>query len=298
MNLLSVLLINAGAIAAMMFALWAISLRRRDVSIVDIFWGLGFVVVAWITCLTAPGESARRWLLTGLTTVWGLRLASYLAWRKHGKPEDYRYRAMRDAYGERFRWISLFLVFGLQGVIMWIVAMPIQAGQSSAAPWHWLDGLGHFDLDRRLFVRDCRRPSAGSVQVRPGESRPGDGPRAVAIHAAPQLFRRFPRLVGVVLDRRGWRRMVDGVQPRVDVGTAGACIRRGVAGEIAQVANRRLRDLCATHKFVFSLAAEEGGADRVNLSSAKANPASGEALAHRCIVSATTFPTVCWFHRR
>jgi steroid 5-alpha reductase family enzyme len=142
MNLLSVLLINAGAIAAMMFALWAISLRRRDVSIVDIFWGLGFVVVAWITCLTAPGEAGRSWLMAGLTTVWGLRLAGYLAWRKHGKPEDYRYRAMRDAYGERFRWISLFLVFGLQGVIMWIVAMPIQAGPSSATPWHWLDALG------------------------------------------------------------------------------------------------------------------------------------------------------------
>jgi steroid 5-alpha reductase family enzyme len=69
-------------------------------------------------------------------------LAGYLAWRNHGKPEDYRYRAMRDAYGERFRWISLFLVFGLQGAIMWIVAMPIQTGQSSAAPWRWLDGLG------------------------------------------------------------------------------------------------------------------------------------------------------------
>ena len=49
---------------------------------------------------------------------------------------------MRDAYGERFRWISLFLVFGLQGVIMWIVAMPVQIGQLSAIGWRWLDGLG------------------------------------------------------------------------------------------------------------------------------------------------------------
>jgi len=138
----TVLLWNVGAIAALMLALWAVSLWRRNVSIVDIFWGLGFVLVAWITCLTAPPGGTRRWLLTGLTTVWGLRLAGYLAWRNHGRPEDYRYRAMREAYGERFRWISLGLVFGLQGALMWAVAMPLQVGQSSSAPWWWLDAAG------------------------------------------------------------------------------------------------------------------------------------------------------------
>jgi steroid 5-alpha reductase family enzyme len=125
-----------------MVTLWLVSLWRSDVSIVDIFWGLGFVVVAWLTCLAGSGEAARQWLLVGLTTVWGLRLASYLAWRNHGKPEDYRYRAMRDAYGPRFRWISLFLVFGLQGVILWIVSLPLQAGQLSDAGWRWLDAAG------------------------------------------------------------------------------------------------------------------------------------------------------------
>ena len=59
MNLLSVLLINGGVIVTMMLALWAVSLRRRDVSIVDIFWGLGFVLIAWTTCLTtADGARA------------------------------------------------------------------------------------------------------------------------------------------------------------------------------------------------------------------------------------------------
>ncbi len=142
MNLTTLLVVNAGVIFAMMVALWLVSLSRQDVSIVDIFWGLGFVLVAWITCLGTEAASARKWWLTLLTTLWGLRLAGYLAWRNHGKPEDYRYRAMREAYGPRFWWISLLLVFGLQGLIMAVVSIPVQVGQLSAQATGPLDALG------------------------------------------------------------------------------------------------------------------------------------------------------------
>ena len=127
-----------------MVLLWLISLAVRDASIVDIFWGPGFVLVAWAVFawvgahdLPAGGE-ARRWLLVSLVTVWGLRLGGYLAYRNLGKAEDYRYVAMREKAGDRFWIISLFKVFLLQAFFLWVVSLPVQAGQLPSAP----GGLG------------------------------------------------------------------------------------------------------------------------------------------------------------
>jgi steroid 5-alpha reductase family enzyme len=77
-----------------------------------------------------------------LMTVWGLRLGGYLAWRNIGKGEDARYRAMRDKWEGRFPFVSLFSVFLLQGLIMWLVAFPIQAAGFGVSPLGWLDVLG------------------------------------------------------------------------------------------------------------------------------------------------------------
>ena len=132
-SLSQVLVFNAILIAAMMFALWCVSIRIKDVSIVDIFWGFGFVLVALNTCLLSSGWRYERsqWLLS-LTILWGVRLSAYLAWRNHGRPEDDRYQAMRSRRGNRFVVTSLYIVFGLQGAIMWVVSLPLQVGQGHA----------------------------------------------------------------------------------------------------------------------------------------------------------------------
>jgi steroid 5-alpha reductase family enzyme len=137
-----VLLVNMAVIGVCVTSLWLLSLRLRDASIVDIFWGLGFVLVAWTTLLTLGPAGPRSWLLAGLTTVWGVRLGGYLAWRNLGKGEDYRYRAMRERFGNQFWWVSLPVVFGLQGAIMWIVALPLQWAIPGAEPLGWLDAVG------------------------------------------------------------------------------------------------------------------------------------------------------------
>ncbi|MEI6402296.1 MAG: DUF1295 domain-containing protein [Actinomycetota bacterium] len=121
-------------IVVLMVSTWAISVAVKNASIVDIVWGLGFVLVAWGVNLTTDGLDARQWVLTAMTTVWGLRLGLYLAWRNHGKGEDFRYRAMRKRWGPRFWLISLGTVFGLQGVLMWIVSLPVQLGQADSTP--------------------------------------------------------------------------------------------------------------------------------------------------------------------
>ncbi len=134
-------------ILSLVFLLWLVSLALKDVSIVDIFWGLGFVIVAWFCYFKTDGFAQRKILITALVTIWGLRLAGYLFWRNAGKGEDYRYQSMRQRVGKNFPIVSLFLVFGLQGVLIWVISLPVQAAHSAASPDH----LTVFDIAGALL---------------------------------------------------------------------------------------------------------------------------------------------------
>jgi steroid 5-alpha reductase family enzyme len=128
-----------------MVLVWLLSLVRRNASIVDVFWGLGFVGLAWLYFALGPqGAGSRPLLLLGLVTLWGLRLALHILWRNWGHQEDYRYRAMREHHGERFWWVSLFTIFFLQGLLLWIISAPFfVVGISLAQPgWTGTDVLG------------------------------------------------------------------------------------------------------------------------------------------------------------
>jgi steroid 5-alpha reductase family enzyme len=116
--------------------LWLLSLRLRNASIVDIYWGLGFAQVAIIAAALGGGYPWRKLLVTGLTVLWGLRLAGYLLWRNAGSGEDFRYQAMRRQHGARFWLASLYMVFGVQAAVMWIVSLPVQVAQLSPTPDH------------------------------------------------------------------------------------------------------------------------------------------------------------------
>ncbi|MEZ5138634.1 MAG: DUF1295 domain-containing protein [Acidimicrobiales bacterium] len=129
-----VLLASAAAIAVVMVATWIVSVLVEDASIVDIVWGAGFVVVAATSLAVGDGWDARRQLLFVLVGIWGLRLAGYLAWRNLGHGEDKRYQAMRRRWGDRFWLVSLVQVFLLQGVLMWIVSLPVQLASTADQP--------------------------------------------------------------------------------------------------------------------------------------------------------------------
>jgi steroid 5-alpha reductase family enzyme len=144
MGFLQIWLVAGLVVMGMMTALWLLSLWLRNSSIVDIFWGAGFVVVAWLyAALTPEGYAGRKLLACLLVTFWGLRLALYILQRNWGKPEDYRYAAWRRDNGLRWWWISFFQVFLLQGFLMWLISAPLLAAQLRPAPAEltWLDGL-------------------------------------------------------------------------------------------------------------------------------------------------------------
>ena len=144
---------TALAVAGCMGALWLLSLALRNASIVDVFWGLGFVVIAALSLLRTPGDGTpRRWLLAAMVGLWGLRLAGHLLWRNAGHGEDPRYQAMRRHWGARFWWVSLASVFALQGVLMWIVSLPVQLGLfAPGGPLGALDALGALLFAQGLF---------------------------------------------------------------------------------------------------------------------------------------------------
>jgi steroid 5-alpha reductase family enzyme len=140
----SLLLANALVLLVLITLLWLWSVKLKDVSIVDIFWGLGFVVVTWVSFGLSKGFAPRRWLLCVLVTVWGVRLAVHLYLRNHGKGEDYRYQAIRKRIGPAFWWKSWLIVFGLQGLLIWLISLPLQVAQAIAKPLEltWLDYVG------------------------------------------------------------------------------------------------------------------------------------------------------------
>jgi steroid 5-alpha reductase family enzyme len=169
----SILAANAAALALLLGTLWLISLLKRDASIVDPFWGAGFVVVAWISWLLGGQPTGRSLAIVLLVTLWGLRLSGFLLWRNWGHGEDYRYRAMRQYHGERFWWVSLFSVFALQGVILWFVALPIQAGigfpKTLALSWP-LDILGGVLISVGIFFEAVGDWQLASFKANPANA--------------------------------------------------------------------------------------------------------------------------------
>lgn len=135
MPFLYLFLLAGGVILILMTLLWLLSLRLQNSSIVDIFWGLGFIVVTWLAfVLTPQGYLPRKILISALVTVWGLRLALHIGSRNRGKPEDFRYANWRTEHGERWWWFSFVQVFLLQGFLMWLISAPLIAAQTSGFP--------------------------------------------------------------------------------------------------------------------------------------------------------------------
>jgi steroid 5-alpha reductase family enzyme len=120
--------LSAGVVVLALLVVWRIGVRMRDMSIIDIFWGPGFVLVALVTLAIGEAPLGRRMLLAGLVGAWGLRLGFYLARRNLGHGEDTRYQAMRRHVGDGFdRW-ALVHVFGMQGLVLTVVSLPVQIG--------------------------------------------------------------------------------------------------------------------------------------------------------------------------
>ncbi|MGD1934475.1 MAG: DUF1295 domain-containing protein [Candidatus Phaeomarinobacter sp.] len=143
MTALTLIALNLLVVGIIVFGLWLLSLRLKDVSFVDAFWSVGFGLVAWTTYLAVGPDHPRAFLLLGFTSLWALRHGPYMLARWLSEPhEDTRYQAMR-ARRPHFAWQSIYVVFGLQGLLIVVVGVPVIFGIANAqAPLGWLDALG------------------------------------------------------------------------------------------------------------------------------------------------------------
>ena len=120
---------------------WVASVLVDDVSFVDSLWSLFFLLAAVVYALSADPLSVRGVLIVAFVTLWSLRLSLHITVRNWGKPEDYRYRSIRANNEPGFVVKSLYIVFGLQAVLAWIVAVPLLPAIRSAAPLGALDAV-------------------------------------------------------------------------------------------------------------------------------------------------------------
>ena len=180
MSFLQAWIPGLAATVALALVAWAIATARRNAGLVDIFWSLFFLAAAATYAAGAGELQARAWLVLALAALWALRLAGYLAARNWGAPEDRRYQAIRARNEPGFAWKSLYLVFGLQAVLAWIISAPLAAAILPGGPAGLLEAAG-----AALVVFGLAFESAGDAQL--------------------ARFKADPRNAGRVMDRGLWR---------------------------------------------------------------------------------------------
>lgn len=132
--ILTLLAVNAAVSAVAFLGLWLVSLRLRDVSFIDAWWGPSMALLAWSTLLQGPA-TPHGMLLTGLCALWAARLGGYLFWRWRRHGPDRRYVAMIDHAAKHRGWgfakTALLFVFSPQYGLGFVVALPVQLGQQA-----------------------------------------------------------------------------------------------------------------------------------------------------------------------
>lgn len=170
-----------GLIIVLILALlgWLFSLVRREVSFVDSMWSLFFLAMTLgYAAHEAPG--ARATLILFVVALWAMRLSFFITLRNWGQPEDRRYQAIRAQNEPHFWFKSLYIVFGLQAILAWIISLPLLGATLSTAPLNGLDLAGIL-----LWLFGFLFEAVGDQQL--------------------ASFKADPRNAGQVMDRGLWR---------------------------------------------------------------------------------------------
>lgn len=121
------LLLGWVALAVLMTGLWLRQLQTRNATSVDAAWSVGLGLLAIGYALFTDGASGRRLLVGALAGIWAARLAWHLIVdRVRGRPEDGRYRAMREHWGARAPLLFFFFFQG-QAVVATLFSIPMLA---------------------------------------------------------------------------------------------------------------------------------------------------------------------------
>ena len=123
---------------------FGVAVWRKRNDLADVAWGPAFVLAAGVSLFFSPQLTWRSELLFALTTIWAIRLSTSIGARNWKKTEDFRYRKWREEWGKSVIWRSFLQVFVLQGVILFIVGLPLWTGilRSDSSAFQFWDALG------------------------------------------------------------------------------------------------------------------------------------------------------------
>lgn len=148
------------------FFIWGTASKNN--SVVDYGWGFGFVLLAWLLVFRAAEISVQQWAMTGLVSVWGLRLSVHILKRNWGKPEDFRYAQWRKEWGN---WViprAFVQVYVLQAIFMWLISFSLLWMPAvNALNWSWLASLGVL-----VWMLGFLFESVGDAQLRRFKAKP------------------------------------------------------------------------------------------------------------------------------
>lgn len=146
---LEVYVIALATIAGVAVLAWIVSVIIQNVSFVDVLWPVFFLLSSIVCAASTTPLEGRSLIVIVLVILWAVRLALHIGWRNWGEPEDYRYQQIREN-NQPFAIRSLYIVFGLQGFLAWIISLPLviaiaRGGQpgilDSVAIMLWLVGF-------------------------------------------------------------------------------------------------------------------------------------------------------------
>ncbi|MDH4055861.1 MAG: DUF1295 domain-containing protein [Gammaproteobacteria bacterium] len=177
------------AILAIAVLSWLVSIVKKDVSFVDSLWSLFFLIAALVFALLSLPIAAKGQLVLALVAIWSLRLSIYITARNWGQPEDYRYQTIRANNEPGFTFKSLYIVFGLQGALAWLVAMPLLPAIAADAP---LTGVDIFAI--ALWVLGFIFEAAGDYQLARFKSQRGN--RGKVLDTGLWRYTRHPNYFG------------------------------------------------------------------------------------------------------
>lgn len=180
---MSVLVVLVAGLVAVVIGMGAAAVRAQQlnkVAVVDIAWGAGFVLVALTSAVVGTvlddGSAWKRWLVTGLVAVWGLRLAWHVRGRaigEHQGKEDPRYAEMLGgSLAEVGMATALRRVFLVQGLAQWLVAVPVMVGAVLGASWWPAVVAGVVVWGVGLFFEAVGDRQLAAYKAIPKESRP------------------------------------------------------------------------------------------------------------------------------
>lgn len=183
-----------GVVLFVYMSFWfLVSLIKKRNDVADTAWGLGFVLLTWVSFFLSSSFDLRILIVNTLVSVWGLRLAWHIHSRNKGKTEDYRYLAWRNEWGKWFYIRSFFQVYLLQGLFLFMIVSPVLLINKNS-----LTSLGLLDIvGFVVWIVGFIFESVGDAQLRKFISDPAN--KGKLMRQGLWQYTRHPNYFGEVL---------------------------------------------------------------------------------------------------